>query len=426
MASDKSGNKKPALPENVQIKIEPGTSLPINLNNIKTEPGVAPTTTRLTSFRLPRDLTLGGNIKTEKTKKIYVPNLNTQRNRKKEETAVTKNDSDKSVKQRGRGRGRGSSDRGRGRGNSNLIQTSGVFSQGTNDEIRRRARGEGGGRYSSDRQPILEKPVLNLNRVINKEEEQQLKEFEDDDIDEDTNDDDTDDLGQYNAPISLPIIKKNNRFKTEPKTEIKTEPKTEPKTETSTLDDEEEIDQKPIILENGTVMKVKKEIKKDKYVKSEPIESLNLWDNISQIAENPAHSYMLMQFPECLPGLEASNDNYEPKSKIANDNTTQEKENQNNSKKNFTLSSLKAGMIGTLQILKSGNARLCLGKSNLHVNVGSTQSFRQDLIAAKLNTVELDGELINLGKVTNTLICSPEWNSMFLNSTSAFDNLSSV
>ncbi|XP_043495581.1 uncharacterized protein LOC122519870 [Polistes fuscatus] len=411
MASNRSGNKKPVLPEDVKIKIEPGTSLPVTVKNIKTEPGVAPTTTRLTSFRLPRDLTLGGNIKTEKTKKVYVPNLNTQRNRKKEETVVTKNDPDKSLKQRGRGRGRGSSDRGRGRGNNNLIQTSGVFSQGTIDpQIGRRARGEGGGRYSSDRKPTIEKPKLNLNRVINKEEEEQkLKAL----LRDDFIDDGVDDAGldTYNAPISLPVIKKSDCFKMEPKTE------------TSTLDDEE-INQKPIISENGTVIKVKKEIKKDKFIKGEPIET-NLWNNISQVIENKPHSYMLMQFPDCLPGLEASNDSYVPKSKHAND-TLQETENKNNSKKNFTLSSLKAGMIGKLQILKSGNARLCIGKSSLIVNVGSNQSFRQDLIAAKLNTVELNGELINLGTVTNTLICSPEWNSMFLNSSNTFDNLSSV
>ena len=40
-------------------------------------------TTRLTSFRAPRDLTLGGNFKTEKTKKVYAPNLNVQRKKKR-------------------------------------------------------------------------------------------------------------------------------------------------------------------------------------------------------------------------------------------------------------------------------------------------------------------------------------------------------
>lgn len=41
-------------------------------------------TQRLTSYRLPRDLTLGGSVKSEKPKKVYVPNLNVQRTKKKE------------------------------------------------------------------------------------------------------------------------------------------------------------------------------------------------------------------------------------------------------------------------------------------------------------------------------------------------------
>lgn len=84
MASDKSVNSNHSLPTNVQIKVEPGTSMPVPPRNIKIEPGLSATTTRLTSFRLPRDLTLGGNIKTEKPKKVYTPNLNAQRTKKKE------------------------------------------------------------------------------------------------------------------------------------------------------------------------------------------------------------------------------------------------------------------------------------------------------------------------------------------------------
>ena len=67
-----------------RIEIEPGTSTNTALvKNIKTEPGL-PASTRLPSFRVPRDLTLGGNVKLEKPKKIYTPNINVQRNKKKE------------------------------------------------------------------------------------------------------------------------------------------------------------------------------------------------------------------------------------------------------------------------------------------------------------------------------------------------------
>ncbi|KZC06135.1 hypothetical protein WN55_07597 [Dufourea novaeangliae] len=124
MASDKSLNSNHTLPTNVKIKVEPGTSMPVPVRNIKTEPGVSASTTRLTSFRLPRDLTLGGNIKTEKSKKQYTPNLNAQRTKKKEDATPTDSAKPGRVKD-GRGRGRGDrggrNDRGRGRGN-NLIQ----------------------------------------------------------------------------------------------------------------------------------------------------------------------------------------------------------------------------------------------------------------------------------------------------------------
>lgn len=95
MASNNSVSSNDALHMNVRVKIEPGTSvssasstssIPLSerVTSIKMEPGLPTTTQRLTSYRIPRDLTLGGNIKTEKPKKVYTPNVNVQRNKKKE------------------------------------------------------------------------------------------------------------------------------------------------------------------------------------------------------------------------------------------------------------------------------------------------------------------------------------------------------
>lgn len=61
----------------ILIKQEPG----INLNNIKAE---QPSGGRLISFKLPRDLTLGGRLPTTRAganKKIFTPNLNAVRNK---------------------------------------------------------------------------------------------------------------------------------------------------------------------------------------------------------------------------------------------------------------------------------------------------------------------------------------------------------
>lgn len=95
-----SGNSNAEQPAPiVRVKVEPGTEvagpstapppiipaiIPPIAATIKTESGLPTSTTRLTSFKLPRDLTLGGNVKLEKPKKVYTPNLNVQRNKNKE------------------------------------------------------------------------------------------------------------------------------------------------------------------------------------------------------------------------------------------------------------------------------------------------------------------------------------------------------
>lgn len=94
-------NTHPDYDPNIKIKAEPNiepltpaTTNPVipTLNvKIKTEPGL-PTpssTVRLPSFRPPRDYTLGGtnllaNIKSEKPKKVFTPNVNVQRNKNRE------------------------------------------------------------------------------------------------------------------------------------------------------------------------------------------------------------------------------------------------------------------------------------------------------------------------------------------------------
>ncbi|XP_017767412.1 PREDICTED: DNA-directed RNA polymerase III subunit RPC4 [Eufriesea mexicana] len=395
MASDKSGNASNSHPSNVQIKVEPGTSMPVPVKNIKTEPGLS-TTTRLTSFRLPRDLTLGGNIKTEKPKKVYIPNLNAQRTKKKEDGI--QNDSGKSSRGRdhNRGRGRGGADRGhdrgRGRGSSNLIQSSGVWSTGiTSTPAKRYSSGSSESDRSS--QVCLEKPKLNLNHSIDKvEEEEKVKQLIRDDFI-----DDGEPVNLDNCPVILPMKKEAKLYEEETKVKLEQE--------------EEEVDRKPIILENGDVLPPKKESKfKIPKLATEVKDEFS--ESLPKIIENKANSYILMQFPDCLPGLEGSAEDTRPnRSNTAN----YEKENETKSETEFcTLNSLKHGVLGKLQILKSGKARLLLGENNLIVDVGSHPSFRQDLIAAKVDTEASSGDLINLGPVRNTLICSPDWESMLI------------
>ena len=79
--------------------------------------------------------------------------------------------------------------------------------------------------------------------------------------------------------------------------------------------------------------------------------------------------------PDCLPGLQSDDKQNDPKSKHAPEpNADNETEK---SSKFCTLNSLKEGMLGKLQILRSGKARLILGENDLLVDVGSNLSFRQ-------------------------------------------------
>lgn len=66
----------------------------------------------------------------------------------------------------------------------------------------------------------------------------------------------------------------------------------------------------------------------------------------------------------------------DPRLKRSKPESTAENETDN-SNKFCTLNSLNEGMLGKLQILRSGKARLVLGNNNLIVDVGSNISFRQ-------------------------------------------------
>lgn len=77
--------KKDLLRPGVSIKQEPGVEI-----QIKQEPGTgilkptpdAAAPGRLSSFKLPRDLTLGGQNARKAPKKVYTPNLNAVRVKK--------------------------------------------------------------------------------------------------------------------------------------------------------------------------------------------------------------------------------------------------------------------------------------------------------------------------------------------------------
>lgn len=78
------------------------------------------------------------------------------------------------------------------------------------------------------------------------------------------------------------------------------------------------------------------------------------------------------QFPESLPGLESSRD--EAGSKSNDTSSTSESEAKT---ERCTLNGLRNGLLGKLEILKSGRARLRLGEMSFFVDIGALQRFQQ-------------------------------------------------
>lgn len=90
------------------------------------------------------------------------------------------------------------------------------------------------------------------------------------------------------------------------------------------------------------------------------------------------------QFPDCLPGLRTSDEPTDPRSKRQNDQNPPTASDNNVTKSEYcTLESLKGGMLGKLQICKSGKARLIIGDNSMIVDMGSRLSFRQVIYTFK-------------------------------------------
>ncbi|XP_024888452.1 DNA-directed RNA polymerase III subunit RPC4 [Temnothorax curvispinosus] len=392
MASNGSND---ALHANVRVKIEPGTSVSSEpstssllerVTNIKMEPGLPTTTQRLTSYRLPRDLTLGGNIKTEKPKKVYTPNLNVQRNKKKDDPAISVKTEQARSRNSDRGRERGRGDRGRGRGDkANIIQSVGVWSEGiyTAPTAPRKFDGPRTSSSTGSATRRLVKPKLIKSKIIDKiEEEKKLQSLSGDDFIED---DPYTDADEKMCPLTLPRVKKDIYDGT----------------------DNDKTDNKPTISENGEAVNIEKRKESEQDKKEEITISKKI---ISQIIENKANSYTLIQFPESLPGLESNREEAGSKPNTSTRSDSKAKTER------CTLKGLRDGLLGKLEILKSGKTRLRIGEMCFFVDIGAQQRFQQDLLAVKIDAASQTGDLINLGPVNNKLICSPDLESVLENS----------
>ncbi|KAG1702406.1 DNA-directed RNA polymerase III subunit RPC4 [Nymphon striatum] len=121
--------------------------------------------------------------------------------------------------------------------------------------------------------------------------------------------------------------------------------------------------------------------------------------------------YIFLKLPPALPTIPVS-DNYVnqenlPSTLAKQPNQTKEEKKEDSQQSATTLANLPEGLVGKIEITKSGKARLKLGSMNFAVEIGVQTKFLEDLVSIKVPE-EGTGDMTVLGHVKPHLICSAE------------------
>ncbi|XP_016350976.1 DNA-directed RNA polymerase III subunit RPC4 isoform X2 [Sinocyclocheilus anshuiensis] len=327
---------------------------------------------RLTSLR-SRDLTLGGY-----KKKTFVPNVHSVRKTKDElqkETRIAPKKERREREDRQRERRR--------REKPQTIQSHSIFEQGPADTYRK--LGNWSGSTLSDCDTTL------VTKCIKKEK----KNTEDDDDDEILQklqrDDFLDDPGLKNdpkqRPIRLPFYQACNFLSTDAASSFKEE----------TASD--------------------KALKSARAKQTYPVpgrgtpacpQQPTLGELFQQLTVSDKEELLFIQLPDTIPG--------QPKTsspeKTRKDGKTEDKRSsqikaldQPDKAAVPMLSDFSEGLIGKLQIRKSGKVQLVMGNVTLDVSEGAAFSFLQ-------MSEGLTGDMTVLGNITHKLVCSPDFETL--------------
>ncbi|XP_023333297.1 DNA-directed RNA polymerase III subunit RPC4 [Eurytemora carolleeae] len=323
-------------------------------------------------------------------RKKFIPNLNVQRQVKKESDEPEKNEPKWKRRKENKHERREKNNRDR----PTLIQTGSIFSEGVAGDggIRRRIGG------SSSRGDLEEsglvRPKLNLNQPLDRdEEERKLKSLLRDDF--------IDDLKEGNfVPVQLPMINTGKIFKAEVKKK-----------------DGEEDDIRPKLLN-----KKNNELDSDDEDDPEPANSIPVISepdlptapgepSVAELVTHQTGQLVFIQLPDSLPLIP---------DKPGGDET------EAGAGSNLNISSLGSleGRLGTLQVRKSGRCQLILGKQKFDVETGTKVGFLQNAVSIRVpsNPGE-SGECTVLGHISHRLVMSPDWDTLLhqsgLNSTLA-------
>ncbi|XP_073685048.1 DNA-directed RNA polymerase III subunit RPC4 [Garra rufa] len=331
---------------------------------------------RLTTLR-SRDLTLGGY-----KKKTFVPNVHSVRKTKDElqeetHTAPKKERREREDRQRERRR----------REKPQVIQSHSIFEQGPADTYRK--LGNWSGSNLNDCDPAL------VTKCIKKEKNN----TEDDDneiLQKLQRDDFLDDPGLKNdpkqRPIRLPLYQSCSFLSTDAASSFK-------ETASDNALKLARAEQKFPVPVRGT---------------SACPQQPTVGELFQQLSVSDKEELLFIQLPDTIPG--------QPKTsspeKTRKDGKTEDKRSMQIKALDVpdkaavpVLSDFSEGLIGKLQIRKSGKVQLVMGNVTLDVSEGAAFSFLQQLVCVRLSE-GLTGDMTVLGNITHKLVCSPDFETL--------------
>ncbi|XP_023686724.1 DNA-directed RNA polymerase III subunit RPC4 [Paramormyrops kingsleyae] len=354
-----------------------GRSLPgrTSLNSPPPPPG------RLSSLR-SRDLTLGGF-----KKKTFVPNVHSIRKTKDELKEETHTAPKKEKREREE---RSKEHRGRRRERPQTIQSHSIFEQGPADTFRKIGSWERTELSESGLSPVL-KCIKKEKRTSEDDEDEILQKLHRDDF--------LDDPGlkndARNRPIQLPLYKSSDFFNaSEPTTHIKEEASFDC-TSVKAAGTKAQRQQPPTAAECSPA--------------PQQPSVAELFQRLSVCDEE---ALLFIQLPDSMPGQPAASAEKPAKKESKAEDlkrAAQAKARDPVGKEGPpVLSDFSEGLIGKLQIRKSGKVQLLLGEVALDVSEGAAFSFLQQLVSVRLSE-GLTGEMSVLGNVKHKLVCSPDF-----------------
>lgn len=139
-----------------------------------------------------------------------------------------------------------------------------------------------------------------------------------------------------------------------------------------------------------------------------------LGELFQQLSVSDKEELLFIQLPDTIPGQPKTSSPEKPRKegKTEDKRSSQIKPLDPPDKAAVpVLSDFSEGLIGKLQIRKSGKVQLVMGNVTLDVSEGAAFSFLQQLVCVRMSE-GLTGDMAVLGNITHKLVCSPDFETL--------------